>query len=278
MTTQQPDALQCAAELEYSIAHHGMQDAFTLNAYSAMQMVRTQHARITELESQLAQRFDAADMATAAQAAVQDDLITIRKSTTSAEMLWLLKLAHLVISDVDKTLEETFTPAQPAAEASRFGSPELQARIIARFAEKDQAESVYAFRRKGLEDFCTCDEARYEELSNKPHLFETRVFYTAPQPSGSEVFARTRDFYPDAAPVYTLPPEGMAGWMPIETAPKDGSRILLHPAVEVADDWSKGRWNGEHECWIVGGSPSGVVHTAWHPLPPAPSTEGESNG
>ena len=44
-------------------------------------------------------------------------------------------------------------------------------------------ESVYAFRRKGLEDFCTCDEARYEELSNKPHLFETRVFYTAPQTS-----------------------------------------------------------------------------------------------
>lgn len=67
-------------------------------------------------------------------------------------------------------------------------------------------------------------------------------------------------------------------WMDIETAPKDGSRILLHPAVEVADDWSKGHWNSEHECWIVGGSPSGVVHTAWHPLPPAPSTEGESNG
>ena len=66
-------------------------------------------------------------------------------------------------------------------------------------------------------------------------------------------------------------------WQSIETAPKDGSRILLHPAVEVADDWSKGHWNSEHKCWIVGGSPSGVVHTAWHPLPTAPSTEGESN-
>lgn len=72
--------------------------------------------------------------------------------------------------------------------------------------------------------------------------------------------------------------EQQAEWQSIETAPKDGSRILLHPAVEVADDWSKGHWNSEHECWIVGGSPSGVVHTAWHPLPPAPSTEGESNG
>ena len=47
----------------------------------------------------------AAGQATAAQAVVQDDLITLRKPTTSAELLWLLKLAHLVISDVDKTLE-----------------------------------------------------------------------------------------------------------------------------------------------------------------------------
>ena len=58
----------------------------------------------------------AAGQATAAQAVVQDDLITIRKPTTSAEMLWLLKLAHLVISDVDKALEETFALAQPAAQ------------------------------------------------------------------------------------------------------------------------------------------------------------------
>ena len=52
----------------------------------------------------------AAGQATAAQAVVQDDLITLRKPTTSAELLWLLKLAHLVISDVDKTLGETQSP------------------------------------------------------------------------------------------------------------------------------------------------------------------------
>ena len=63
----------------------------------------------------------AAGQATAAQALVQDDLITIRKPTTSAELLWLLKLAHLVISDVDKTLEETFAPAQPAPAAQQAG-------------------------------------------------------------------------------------------------------------------------------------------------------------
>lgn len=38
-------------------------------------------------------------------------------------------------------LEAAFAPAQPAVEASRFGSPELQAMIIARCVEKDQADN-----------------------------------------------------------------------------------------------------------------------------------------
>ena len=39
-------------------------------------------------------------------------------------------------------LEAAFAPAQPAVEASRFGSPELQAMVIARCVEKDRADSV----------------------------------------------------------------------------------------------------------------------------------------
>ena len=38
-------------------------------------------------------------------------------------------------------LEAAFAPAQPAVEVSRFGSPELQAMIIARCVEKDQADN-----------------------------------------------------------------------------------------------------------------------------------------
>ena len=53
MTTQQPEALQCAADLEYSIPRHRIQDAFILAAYKALKMVRTQHARIADLEAQL---------------------------------------------------------------------------------------------------------------------------------------------------------------------------------------------------------------------------------
>ena len=80
--------------------------------------------------------------------------------------------------------------------------------------------------------------------------------------------------------LYTHPPTAQAQWRrPIETAPKDGKRILVHPAIEVADAWSKAHWSAQNECWIVGGSPSGVLHTAWHPLPPAPtSAEGVEHG
>ena len=54
---------------------------------------------------------------------------------------------------------------------------------LAKWGQPDQAaEPVYAFRRKGFDDFCTCTEKRYAELSAKPNLFETRIFYTAPQP------------------------------------------------------------------------------------------------
>ena len=74
--------------------------------------IAIQNGRYMAISSKI--RALAAGQATAAQAVVQDDLITIRKPTTSAEMLWLLKLAHLVISDVNKTLEETFAQAKAA--------------------------------------------------------------------------------------------------------------------------------------------------------------------
>lgn len=50
-------------------------------------------------------------------------------------------------------------------------------------------EPVFAFRRKGLNDFCTCTEERYAELSARPSLFETRIFYTTPQPTQAQAGA-----------------------------------------------------------------------------------------
>ncbi|QKH34625.1 hypothetical protein FOC84_06530 [Achromobacter pestifer] len=48
-------------------------------------------------------------------------------------------------------------------------------------------EPVYAYRRKGLDDFVTCTRERFDELSAKPRLFETRIFYAAPQASEAEL-------------------------------------------------------------------------------------------
>ena len=100
MTTQQTEALQCAADLEYSIPRHRIQDAFILNAYKALKMVRTQHARITELESQLAQRFDAADMATAAAQGFRDGAAEVAKLKGQRMVLCSLLGECLPVIDV----------------------------------------------------------------------------------------------------------------------------------------------------------------------------------
>ena len=64
-------------------------------------------------------------------------------------------------------LEAAFAPAQPAAEPSRFGSPELQAMIIARCVEKDQADSVQedAARYRAFRDCSVDDRNRLEHYS-----------------------------------------------------------------------------------------------------------------
>jgi len=65
MNTTQPEALQLAECCEHG---YPLSD----EAIRAAAELRRQHARITELESQLAQRFDAADMATAAAQGFRD--------------------------------------------------------------------------------------------------------------------------------------------------------------------------------------------------------------
>lgn len=72
MTTQQHAALWIAYELEIgTFVPNVLQNEIVLRQNAAAEL-RRQHARITELESQLAQRFDAADMATAAAQGFRD--------------------------------------------------------------------------------------------------------------------------------------------------------------------------------------------------------------
>ena len=74
MTTRQPEALRLAEILEggYSLAW-----LYERGGYEVSAELRRQHARITELESQLAQRFGAADMATAAAQGFRDGVASL---------------------------------------------------------------------------------------------------------------------------------------------------------------------------------------------------------
>ncbi len=54
--------------------------------------------------------------------------------------------------------------------------------LAAKLAELEGQYPVFAFRRRGLPDFCTCTEGRYAELAEKPHLFEVRKLYARPVP------------------------------------------------------------------------------------------------
>jgi chromosome segregation ATPase len=66
--------------------------------------------------------------------------------------------------------------AQAAFDRLYTEHEELRLRVEASRKQKP----VYAFRRKGLDDFCTCSEKRFLELSSKQNLFEVKKFYAAP--------------------------------------------------------------------------------------------------
>lgn len=70
--------------------------------------------------------------------------------------------------------------------------------------------------------------------------------------------------------------EGMR-WRPIETAPKDGARIILakivgHPAHPTSLWWAcAGHWSDRWGNWNDGVEPCGLAGpTHWMPLPPPP--------
>lgn len=82
----------------------------------------------------------------------------------------------------DDEIYEMYSETRSDAEMLEFGR-EVEAAVrkllIATPQPAPVQEPVYAFRRKGMDDFCTCNKARFDELASKPHLFETAIFYTA---------------------------------------------------------------------------------------------------
>lgn len=93
MTTQQPEALRLTEIARYCFRSEGMSDppeqfesptGDMVDYFDHVEIEKALLARITELESQLAQRFDAADMATAAEQGFRDGVASV--STGSASM------------------------------------------------------------------------------------------------------------------------------------------------------------------------------------------------
>jgi hypothetical protein len=85
-------------------------------------------------------------------------------------------------------------------------------------------------------------------------------------------------------PLYAAPqPAVAAGWMPIETAPKHES-VLLYSGGFTPIYCGRKRYGlmGEPQqdelAWRCDSSGRFANPSRWAPLPPAPSTEGESNG
>ena len=212
MTTQQPEALaqECA---DYATSLRSGANVANLKGRApsvsflrAADLFERAASRITELESQLAQRFDAADMATAAAQGFMDGVASVAASAES----------------------------EPVATIKSWTN------------------------------------GSYWRNYNV-------VFHRDDLPVGTDLYT------------HPSPPEGMAGWQPIETAPKDGSYLLLweqysHPPF--VGYWSGGRWSVSHEHVDAEGGWDGanVVDalsmpiTHWMPLPPAPGpADGESN-
>lgn len=60
------------------------------------------------------------------------------------------------------------------------------------------------------------------------------------------------------------------GWMPIETAPKDGTLLLFAAEFDGPGDWriKMGYWSDDWNDWSLWGA--SWKPTRWQPLPPAP--------
>jgi hypothetical protein len=110
-----------------------------------------------------------------------------------------------------------------------------------------QGEPVYAFRRKGLIDFCTCDKRRYLELKEKPTIFEFAIFYTDPQPAVPEGALAMSDRNIAGALFDFL------GFLTtLEKSVSLGVSELATPAVDLLTEWAKTRGLGLDDADVSG--------------------------
>lgn len=117
MTTQQHEALYIADALD-AVPETGA-DPDLIQAAAAE--LRRKHARITELESQLAQRFDAADVATAAAQGFRDGVASV--SAGSEPVAWKHDCAALLANDVELWIDACPHCGKPRMHATQAAHP-----------------------------------------------------------------------------------------------------------------------------------------------------------
>ena len=159
--------------------------------------LRRQHARIAELESQLAQRFDAADMATASAQGFRDGVASVSAGS----------------EPVAKGLSDPI-------DALRWGANVAETLLsIGRAIGFGRAQQILGEQWEAAHDCAPRGRMGVTVgKCNPPKLWTQR---------SQDAYRRGWNDYAAAHP---SPPEGMAGWQPIETAPKDGQAILVTDA------------------------------------------------
>lgn len=60
-------------------------------------------------------------------------------------------------------------------------------------------------------------------------------------------------------------------WQPIETAPRDGMKVLLWPGYLMGGDPMTGWWARLARKWVAAGEPFDSQPTHWRPLPTPPA-------
>lgn len=124
MTTQQPEALRLANILRGIDTRSRFSNERLSSASDALE---NQHARITDLESQLAQRFDAADVATAAAQGFRDGVASVSAGSepVASYAIRLLVAADFITqakADEALRLAAEITPAHGPADGESNGN------------------------------------------------------------------------------------------------------------------------------------------------------------
>ena len=231
MTTQQPESLRLAEILEggYSLAW-----LYERGGYGVSAELRRQHARITELESQL-EAIGAGGVSgpLIGQPQAMPDLSQLTERGAKA---W---------AGVDaQGLREGFTAADmatAAAQGFRDGVASLAASAW---------EPVAWLYESPMPDGSVFTGASAERLQvgvgTPPSTIEKPLYLAAPPTAQAE------------------------GWRDIATAPKDGTEILGYTEEVGALVLYWDSMTGEMDHWSDGMSVSYWKPTQWMPLPPAP--------